>query len=102
MKETNIVQTIRLGTADIAVLFRNNTGALKDINGRLVKYGLHVGSPDLVGWRISDGLFCGIEVKQPGKKPTPEQITFINAVKKSGGLAGVATDLEEARKIILS
>lgn len=101
MKETNIIQTIRLGCADIAVLMRNNVGALTDKTGRLVRYGLCVGSSDLIGWRKSDGRFVAIEVKMPGKKPKPEQVTFIDNVAKSGGLSGVATNADEARKIIL-
>lgn len=101
MNETNILQQIRLDTADIAVLFRNNVGAYKDQTGRFIRYGLGVGSSDLVGWRITDSRFCAIEVKVPGKKPTTEQIKFIEAVLRNGGCAGVATCSAEARKIIL-
>ena len=101
MRETNIVQRIRLGTADIAILYRNNVGAYKDSTGRLVRYGLGIGSPDLVGFRKSDGVICGIEVKVPGKHASPEQQQFINIIKRHGGLAGVAHNVEEARKIIL-
>lgn len=101
MKETNIVQQIRMDTADIAVLFRNNTGKLQDKNGRWVEFGLFIGSPDLIGWRKSDGRFVGIEVKMPGKRPTSEQINFITAIKYAGGCAGIATNVEEARNIIM-
>lgn len=99
--ETNLVQAIRLGTADIAVLFRNNTGRLQDKSGRLVQFGLCKGSSDLIGWRHSDAKFIGLEIKLPGKKPTPEQINFITAIRKNGGLAGVATSVDEARRVIL-
>ena len=34
-----------------ARLWRNNTGALKDATGRLVRYGLCPGSSDLIGLR---------------------------------------------------
>lgn len=101
MKETNLVQTIRLGCNDLAILWRNNTGALKDINGRLIRYGLCVGSSDLVGLRKSDGKFIALEIKVPGKNPTPEQENFIAQVIKNGGFAGVARSLEDARQIIL-
>lgn len=101
MKEGNISQLIRLGTPDIAVLYRNNVGALKDSTGRLVRYGLGVGSSDLIGIRKSDGRMVAIEVKVPGKNATPEQQQFLNIIKRHGGLAGVAHNVEEARKIIL-
>lgn len=100
MSETNIVQQIRLECADIAMLFRNNTGKLQDRLGRWVTFGLFVGSSDIVGLR-KDGRFIAIEVKVPGKKPTADQIKFINSVQRFGGNAGVATSVEEARKIIL-
>lgn len=90
MNETNIVQECRLAASECgAIVWRNNTGALKDQNGRLVKYGLCVGSSDLIG--IYQGRFLAMEVKVPGKKPRPEQITFINAIIKAGGIAGVVT-----------
>ena len=101
MNETNLVQNIRLDCADIAILWRNNCGAYKDKTGRQIRYGLCVGSSDLVGIRKIDGLFIAIEAKMPGKKPTTEQLLFIEAVLKNGGCAGVATNSEEARKIIL-
>lgn len=62
-------------------VFRNNTGALEDRNGRLVYYGLGKGSPDLVGWISSQSVayptarFLGVEVKVPGReKAHPEVI----------------------------
>lgn len=100
MRETNLVQSIRLECADIAVLFRNNTGVLPDRNGRPVRFGLAVGGGDLVGFRKCDARFVSIEAKMPGKKPTPEQQAFIAAVLKAGGLAGVAYSVQDAIMII--
>lgn len=101
MSETNLVQNIRLSCNDIAILWRNNVGCLKDRNGRLIQYGLCIGSSDLIGIRKYDGRFIAIECKVAGKKPTPEQENFIRIIRLWGGLAGVATTVEEARKIIL-
>lgn len=101
MSETNIVQQIRLDCADIAILWRNNTGSLQDKKGRWVQFGLCVGSSDLIGIRKLDGRFIAIECKVPGKNPTTEQIKFIEAILKNGGCAGVATCSADARKIIL-
>lgn len=36
-----------------------------------------------------------IEVKRPGQRPTPEQAAFLDLVRKSGGLAIVATSVED-------
>jgi hypothetical protein len=90
-------------------LFRNNTGALKDPNGRLVRYGLCKGSSDLIGYRTVTitpdmvgqqlAVFAAIEVKDRGA-PTPEQLHFIAQVKAAGGLAGVARSVADAQAIL--
>ena len=92
-----------------ARLWRNNTGALKDANGRLVRYGLCPGSSDLIGLRtriITEAdlghrfaQFVAIEVKDRGRLTT-EQQAFITMVQQAGGLAGVAHDVHEARAIL--
>lgn len=99
MKETNLVQKIRLECTG-AILFRQNTGKLQDKNGRWVEFGLCVGSSDIIGWHKETGRFVAIEVKIPGKTPTDTQLNFIKQVKKAGGLAGVAYSVEDAQKII--
>ena len=50
--EAYVQNKIRLavGSGDVR-LFRNNTGALMDQKGRLVKFGLCKGSSDLIGFR---------------------------------------------------
>jgi hypothetical protein len=90
-------------------LFRNNTGALKDQAGRLVRYGLCKGSSDLIGWRSLTitpdmvgqqvAVFAAIEVKDRGT-PTAEQLHFIAQVQAAGGLAGVARTVAEAEAIL--
>lgn len=90
-------------------LWRNNTGALKDPSGRLVRYGLCQGSSDLIGLRAititpdmvgqTVAVFAAIEVKDRGR-PTPEQLAFIDAVTNLGGLAGVARSTDDARAIL--
>lgn len=92
-----------------ARLWRNNTGALKDAAGRLVRYGLCPGSSDLIGLRtriITEAdlghrfaQFVAIEVKDRGRL-TPEQERFIAMVQQAGGLAGVARSPEDARAIL--
>jgi Holliday junction resolvase len=57
-----------------------------------------VGQPDILGCRR--GQMFAIEVKQPGKKPTPIQKARLREWEMSGAVAGVATSLSEAKKII--
>lgn len=103
MKETNISQLIRLEAHKYGLtLWRNNNGALKDSNGRLVTYGLCKGSSDLIGIRHGDGRFIAIEVKAQGKKPRPEQQNFIDFINKNGGFAFYCDSLEDFRKKILT
>jgi len=77
------------------MVFRNNTGALPDRTGRIIRYGLCVGSSDIIGV-AADGLFLAIECKTAKGKATPEQERFIAAVKARGGRAGVARSGKEA------
>jgi VRR-NUC domain len=75
------------------------------------------GVSDLIGWTtirkpamrlvgpdedIMDTLavFTAIEVKGPRTRITPEQLAFIDTVRRAGGRAGVARSVEEARLII--
>ena len=92
-----------------ARLWRNNTGALKDANGRLVRYGLCPGSSDLIGFRTvvitpdmvgqRVAVFAAVEVKDRGRL-TSEQQAFITMVQQAGGMAGVAHNTDEARAIL--
>lgn len=108
--ELAVQNAIRLAVGrGAARLFRNNTGALKDQQGRLVRYGLCKGSSDLIGWRTVTvtpdmvgqqlAVFAAVEVKDRGA-PTPEQLHFIAQVKAAGGLAGVARTVAEAETIL--
>ena len=57
------------------------------------------GVSDLIGW-TEGGRFVAIEVKAPRGRVTDEQAAFIELVRRSGGLAGVARSVEEARAIL--
>ena len=100
VRETEILQLCRLKASECgATLWRNNTGKLEDKKGRWVTFGF-VGSGDLIGFRNSDGKFISLEVKVPGKKASPEQVRFINAVLKAGGIAGVVYGPEDVEKLL--
>lgn len=100
-------------------LLRNNSGALKDSTGRVVRYGLGAVSKkhddqikssdeigftkititqDMVGKTVA--IFTAVEVKHPDWRPIPSdkrwkaQEAFINWVKNNGGIAFVTTSVQ--------
>lgn len=108
MSEARVLAEIRLalGREPGLRLFRNNVGKLRDGEGRVVTFGLHPGSGDLIGWRSvvvtpdmlgrTLAVFVSIEVKDKGR-PTPEQRAWAAAVTAAGGFAGVARTPDDAR-----
>ena len=109
--EQSIQQHIRLTCSTGATrLFRNNTGTLRDINGRPVSFGLCKGSADLIGWRSVTitpemvgqqiAVFTSIEVKSSSGRVKPEQQQWLNAVQAAGGIAGVARSVGEAMDLL--
>ena len=109
--EQTIQQQIRLacGTGSTR-LFRNNTGTLRDQQGRPVQFGLANGSADLIGWRTVTitadmvgqrlAVFTSIEVKTPTGRISPEQRQWLGAVQAAGGIAGVARSVDDALRIV--
>lgn len=83
-------------------LFRNNTGQYEAAPGRWVRFGLTVGSSDLIGYRVHNGVaqFCAFECKAAGKNATPEQQQFIDDVRAAGGIAGVVRNVDEAEALL--
>lgn len=77
------------------LVFRNSTGVLPGANGRPVRFGLAVGSSDLIGL-CPDGTFLAIETKTAKGRATDAQHAFIAAVQRRGGRAGIARTGAEA------
>ena len=109
--EQTIQQHIRLACSiGTCRLFRNNTGTLRDINGRPVSFGLCKGSADLIGWRSviitpemvgqQVAIFTSIEVKAATGRMRPEQQQWLQAVAAAGGIAGVARSVGEAMDLL--
>lgn len=128
MKDEGVVQQeIQIEGMHYACnLMRNNSGALPDKDGRIVRYGLGnvskahndqmkssdligitsiVITPDMVGKRI--GVFTAIEVKKEDWNPTKKldkreqaQSNFINWVKMRGGFAGFANSVDKLKEIL--
>ena len=109
--EQAIQQRIRLACSRGRVrLYRNNTGTLRDANGRPVQFGLAKGSADLIGWTTRTitpemvgqqvAVFTSIEVKTPTGRLRPEQRQWLEAVQAAGGIAGVARSVEDAEALL--
>ena len=98
--EANIQALILMALSQAGCLvWRQDTGAYKDPkSGRLIRYGLCKGSSDVIGI-CPDGKFLAVEVKTKTGRVRPEQETFIAAVKRAGGRAGVARSVSDALKI---
>jgi hypothetical protein len=93
---------------------RNNTGMLRDVNGTPVRYGLGIGSADIVGIvtrqlftleagpGAADAVMCqvgqvfALEVKRPGQRPSSDQLRWLGQVISLGGFACVVHSIEEA------
>jgi hypothetical protein len=109
--EHEIQQRIRLACGRGAVrLWRNNTGALVDQQGRFVRFGLCKGSsdliglrsvlvtPEMVGQRIAQ--FVALEIKAPQGVVSPEQQAFLRLVQQLGGVAAVCRSIQQAQVVL--
>jgi len=109
--EHEIQKRIRLACGRGPVrLWRNNTGALVDQQGRFVRFGLCKGSSDLIGLRALEitpelvgqriAQFIALEVKTAQGVLSPEQRAFLRLVQQLGGVAAVCRSVEEAEQLL--
>lgn len=115
--ESDIQQHIQIAAMQYNCrLMRNNSGALKDVTGRLVRYGLgnvskqhsdNIKSSDLIGFTIIKGVavFTAIEVKRADWKYTGTarevaQRAFITWVHTNGGIASFCTSVNEFKALM--
>ena len=110
--ETALLYRLLLRASELgARLFRNNVGRLHDRNGRLVTYGLCVGSSDLIGYvpvtitpemvGRTVAVFTAIEAKTATGRLRPEQSAFLRVVQGHGGLCCVARSVKDAEALLL-
>ena len=110
MTEQALQQRILLALGrGAARLWRNNTGALRDANGQLIRFGLCPGSADLIGYTTVEvtpdmvgqrvALFTAVEVKSATGRPTAQQLAFLEHVRQAGGRAGIARSIDDAHRI---
>lgn len=112
MSEAAIQQQIRLALSRAgSVMHRNNIGAYRDDQGRVIRYGVgNPGGSDLIGWTpvlITHemvggmlGVFTAIEVKAPRGRPTEAQLNFLRQVQLGGGIAGIARSTQDALALL--
>lgn len=112
-QETKIQNAIHLTLSEAGCLiWRNETGnfwAGKVIHkerdtvtlsgARMVQAGLCKGSADLIGI-TPGGRFIAVEIKTPQGRATAEQLRFIDAVRASGGIAGICRSPKEALTLL--
>lgn len=100
MKESDIMRACMLALSESGCLiWRQNVGTLKNAAGIPIKFGLCVGSSDLIGLTPT-GRFLAVEIKTCKGRATPEQLRFIEAVRARGGIAGIARSPEEALDLL--
>jgi len=112
-QETVLQQNIRLalGQHSNLRLFRNETGKLPDPRtGKWVQFGLAKGSSDLIGFKtvkitpemIGQDIaqFVSLEIKTERGKLTDIQQNWLQKVKSSGGIVGVARTVKDALQIL--
>lgn len=125
MSEGDLMRRIQIACCEDphARLWRNNVGeawqgevlrrfgnCITLANVRRIHAGLGTGTGDLiggvsklitldmVGQRVF--VFANVEVKTPKGRVRPEQKAFIAVVKALGGIADIARDENEARKVL--
>lgn len=114
--EAAVQADIRLAAAKRGdlVLWRNNSGALTDDAGRLIRFGLgndsaqankRLKSADLIGIHRGSGRFVSIEVKRPGWKHSDAserdraQVAWAATVAAMGGVALRVTSAESIKNL---
>lgn len=129
MKDESIVQQeIQIKAMNYKChLLRNNSGALKDETGRLVRYGLgnvsqehqaRISSSDLIGFTKititpkmvgkTIAVFTAIEAKREDWKINKKlnehetaQNNFLNFIKNNGGIASFCNSADQLKDIIV-
>lgn len=72
--------------------WRNNTGLLRDRNGKPVRFGV-VGSGDI--FAVVGGRFLSVECKVKGGKVSDHQKRWAEEVNSAGGMAIVAETVDD-------
>ena len=100
MTEHDIQNSIRMKLSELGFcVFRINDGRFKTEDGRWFDTGLPKGFSDLMA--VKNGKVYFVEVKTETGKASPEQLNFIEQMKKRYGCqAGIARSVEDAVRIV--
>lgn len=112
MTETDLLRVLQLAASPLGLrLFRNNVGMLQDARGRWVNYGVGgTGGADLIGWHTrvigphdvgrTAAIFVAVEGKVKPRKPTVDQMRFLDAVDAAGGRSVVAYTTDDLAALV--
>lgn len=79
--------------------WRVNSGMMiadnEDGTRRHVRFNMARGCSDVLGILPPSGRFLAVEVKRPGRKPTADQLGFLDMVTAAGGLALCVSDVRD-------
>ena len=92
MTHRDLVSSCLLELTLHGLFWSNNTGALRDANDRLVRYGLK-GSSDILG--LIAGRFVAVECKAGRDRQRKEQMAFERAVTNAGGVYILARSVDD-------
>lgn len=95
MTHGDLVNEVVLALSEAGALaYKNNTGVLRDRDGRPVRYGC-VGSPDVVA--CVAGRFVGVECKVGRDRQRIEQRAFADATARAQGIYVLARSVDDVR-----
>jgi len=98
LAEADIQNAIRKALSDYGIVVRLNVGVFLTDDGRRIKCGVK-GLPDLL-FIGNGGKVAFLEVKSLTGKPRPEQIRFIDTLRRMGHIAGICRCVEDALNLI--
>lgn len=100
--EKEIQDLIRGALAPYAKVWNITTGVFKVGQGKCARWirTFPAGTPDLMGFRYSDGKMFFIEVKNANGRVSQEQKEFLKWAEGHPVLCGVARCVEDAYKIL--
>ena len=88
-----------LGSRPDVRIFRNDVGMAVDPRTRQhVRFGLCVGSSDLIGIVAPRGRLLALEVKSANGAATAAQLAFIAMVNQLGGVGRIVRSVAEAQQ----
>jgi hypothetical protein len=86
-------------TRYVGVIWRSNTGAMRNERKRLVRFGVP-GLPDFAGWLFSTGQRISLEVKTQEGKLTVDQQAYLALAYQTGILSAVVRSYKDCEQLL--